>query len=46
MLLRELVRPAHDGSGVPRLTDESRIPEVTVPQGLWIPPEWIEERAT
>jgi len=39
-----LLVPSHDTGGVPRINGELTIPEVGLPQTLWVPLEWVKER--
>lgn len=39
-----LLVPSHDTAGVPRINGELTIPEVGLPQTLWVPLEWVRER--
>jgi hypothetical protein len=39
-----LLVPGHDTGGVPRINGELTIPEVGLPQTLWVPLEWVKER--
>ncbi|HEX5099790.1 MAG TPA: protein kinase [Polyangiaceae bacterium] len=39
-----LLVPSHDEAGVPRINGELTIPEVGLPQTLWVPLEWVKER--
>lgn len=39
-----LLVPAHDTAAVPKINDDLVIPEVGLPQTLWVPPEWVMTR--
>ncbi len=39
-----LLVPSHDSVGVPRINGELTIPEVGLPQTLWVPLEWVKAR--
>lgn len=40
-----LLVPSRDRGGVPKINDTLVIPEVGLPQTLWIPSEWLREHA-
>jgi serine/threonine protein kinase len=39
-----LLVPSRDKAGVPRINEELVIPEVGLPQTLWVPAEWLKHR--
>ncbi len=41
-----LLVPSHDKAGVPKINEQMVIPEIGLPQTLWVPLEWLKERAS